>query len=62
MKSKWNLIASIFQLTIGVLAVLAFIVLGAGGENMTKWIVTLILSIAFVVLGIIGIIDYRANK
>lgn len=62
MKSKLNLIASIFQLIIGVLSVLAFIVLGSGGENMTKWIVTLILSIAFVVLGIIGIIDYRANK
>ena len=62
MKSKLNLIASIFQLIIGVLSVLAFIVLGSGGENMTKWIVTLFLSIAFVVLGIIGIIDYRANK
>ena len=62
MKSKLNLIASIFQLIIGVLAVLAFIVLGAGGENMTKWIVTLILSIAFVVLGVIGIVDYNANK
>lgn len=62
MKSKWNLIASIFQLIIGVLSVLAFMVLGSGGENMTKWIVTLILSIAFVVLGVIGIVDYRANK
>ena len=62
MKSKWNLIASIFQLVIGMLAIAAFIVLGLGGENMTKWIVTLILSIAFVVLGIIGIVDYKSGK
>ena len=53
MKSKFNLIASIFQLVGGVTAVLAFIILGSSGENMSKWIVTLILSIAFVVLGII---------
>ena len=62
MKSKFNLIASIFQLVGGVTAVLAFIILGSSGENMSKWIVTLILSIAFVVLGIIGIIDYKSNK
>lgn len=62
MKSKFNLIASIFQLVVGVTAVLAFIILGSSGENMSKWIVTLILSIAFVVLGIIGIIDYKSNK
>ena len=62
MKSKWNLIASIFQLVIGMLAIAAFIVLDLGGENMTKWIITLILSIAFVVLGIIGIVDYKSGK
>ena len=62
MKSKFNLIASIFQLVVGVAAVSAFVVLGLSGENMSKWIVTLILSIAFVVLGIIGIIDYKSNK
>ncbi len=62
MKNKFNLIASIFQLVVGVVAVLAFVILGSSGENMSKWIVTLILSIAFVVLGIIGIIDYKSNK
>ena len=62
MKNKFNLIASIFQLVIGVVAVLSFVILGSGGENMSKWIVTFILSIAFVVLGIIGIIDYKSNK
>ena len=62
MKNKWNLIASIFQLVIGILAIAAFIVLGLGGENIPKWIVTLILSIAFVVLGMIGIVDYKSGK
>ena len=62
MKNKFNLIASIFQLVVGVAAVLAFVVLGSGGENMSKWIATLILSIAFVVLGIIGIVDYKSDK
>jgi len=62
MKSKWNLISSIIQLVVGILAIVAFIVLGLNGENMTRWIVTLILSIAYVVLGIIGIIDYKTQK
>ncbi len=59
MKSKWHLIASIFQLVIGVMAVVAFVVVGSNGENMTKWVVTLILSIGFIVLGVFGIIDYK---
>ena len=62
MKNRFNLMASIFHLVVGVTAVLAFIILGSSGENMSKWIVTLILSIAFVVLGIIGIINYKSNK
>ena len=63
MKSKWRLFASIFQLVVGVMAILAFAILIANGEeNMIKWTVTLILAIAFVVLGIVGIIDYRSNQ
>lgn len=62
MKNKWNLIASVFQLVIGIVAILAFVFVGLSGENMAKWIVTLILSIAFVVLGIIGIFKYRSTK
>ena len=62
MKSKWNLVSSIIQLVVGILAIMAFVVLGLNGENMTRWIVTLILSIAYVVLGIIGIIDYKTQK
>ena len=62
MKTKFNLIASIFQLVIGILTILSFVVLGINGEDMTRWIVTLILSVGFVVLGIIGILDYKSNK
>ncbi len=62
MKSKWQLFASIFQLIVGLAAITSFALLAFGGENMAKWIVTLILSIAFVVLGIIGIIDYKSKR
>ena len=58
MKSKWYLFSSIFQLIVGLLAVLAFIILVIGGEMVTKWIITLLLAIVFVVIGIIGILDY----
>ncbi len=62
MKSKWQLFSAIFQLVVGVAAIVSFAILAIGGENMTRWIVTLILSVAFVVLGIIGIIDYKSGK
>lgn len=62
MKSKWNLISSIIKLVVGILAIIAFIIIAVSGENMTRWIVTLILAIAFVVLGVIGIIDYKTQK
>ena len=62
MKNKFNLTASIFQIIFGGLAILSYIVLAASGENMIKWTVSFILSIAFVVLGIIGILDYKSNK
>lgn len=62
MKSKWYLISSIFQLVVGLLAIVAFIILAINGEIMTKWIITLLLAIAYVILGIIGIIDYKSQK
>lgn len=62
MKSKWNLISSIVQLVIGILAIVAFVVLSVSGENMIKWIITLLLAIAFIIVGAIGIIDYKKQK
>lgn len=62
MKSKGSLIVSIFQLVIGLLATAAFMISALNGENMTKWIITLILAVAYVVLGIIGIANYKSRK
>lgn len=62
MKSKRNLIISIFQLVVGLLAIGAFFVAICNGENIIKWVITLILAVAFVVIGIIGIVDYRSKK
>ena len=62
MSRKWQLFASIFQLIVGVCTITSFVILAFGGENMAKWIITLVLSVAFVVMGIIGIIDYKSNK
>jgi hypothetical protein len=62
MKNKWGLVSAIIQLVIGALAVVSFFVLWANGEDMTRWIITFILSVAFVVLGVIGIIDYTSRK
>lgn len=61
MKNKWYLVASVFQLVIGILAVISFVVLAINGEDMIRWIPTLLLSVAFVVLGIIHIINYKSN-
>lgn len=58
MKNKWQLISSVFQLAVGTVAVAAFVVLAGSGESMGRWVPTLILSVAFVILGIIGLIDY----
>lgn len=57
---KFNLIASIFQLLVGITGILAFVVLAINGENMTRWIVTLILAFVFVVIGVIGIFNYKS--
>ena len=57
MKSKWYLVSSIFQVLVGLIAIVFFIILAVNGEVMTKWIITLFLTIAYVVIGTIGLID-----
>ena len=59
---KWPLISSIFQLSVGTAAVVAYAVLAFHGEPMGKWTITLLLAIAYIVLGIIGIADWRKQK
>ncbi len=62
MKSKLGLISSIVQLVFGTLAIVAFIILLITGEDISKWLITLLLAVAFVIIGIIGIIEYKSNR
>jgi hypothetical protein len=57
-KKKWELFASIFQLLVGVAAIASFVVLATGGEDMTRWIITVVLAVGYLVMGIMGIIDW----
>ena len=58
MKCKWNLISSVVQLVFGTLAIMTFIILLINGEDISKWIITLLLTVAQIIIGIIGI-DYK---
>lgn len=61
MKSKLSLVSSIVQLVFGTLAIVAFIILLINGEDISKWLITLLLAVTFVIIGIIGIIEYKSN-
>ena len=58
----WNLFAAIFQIVVGIAAIVAYVIIAASGEVLGKWTVTLLLAIAFVVIGVIGIIDWNKSK
>ena len=60
--SKWRLFSSIFQIVVGIAAIIAYIVIAASGEPLSKWTVTLLLAIAFVVIGAIGIADWKKSN
>lgn len=62
MKNKLSLISSIIQLVFGLFAVIAFIIISINGEFEARWTVSLILAVAFIIIGIIGIIDFKNNK
>lgn len=57
-KRNLQLSGSIVLLVIGVLGILSFIGLLIKGENMTRWILTLLLSMILVIKEIIVIIRY----
>ena len=57
MNDKWYLLSSIFQVLVGLIAIIFFIILFINGEAMNKWIITLFLAVAYVVIGIVGIIN-----
>ena len=61
MERKWKLIASIVELVIGVLGVIAFFVLGLNGEAMEPWLMTLVLAGAIALFGASGISEYFSH-
>ena len=60
--NKWRLLSSVFQIVVGIAAIIAYVVIAVSGEALSKWTVTLLLAIAFVVIGVIGIIDWNKSK
>ncbi len=62
MKSKLSLISSITQSVIGTLAIAVFIILLINGEDISKWLITLLSATAFVIVGITDCIKYNSNR
>ncbi len=61
--SKWRLFSSIFQIVVGIAAIIAYIVIAISGEPLGRWTITLILAISFVLIGVISTVDYaKSNK
>ena len=60
--NKWHLFSSIFQIVVGIAAIIAYVVIAVSGEPLGRWTITLLLAIAFVVIGVIGIIDWNKSK
>lgn len=61
MKHKRHLATSIFQLLVGLFAVVTIILSAIRGALLTRWVITLILAIAFIGMGIMGIIDHASS-
>ena len=49
--SKVHLFTAIFQIIVGILAIVAYIILAGSGEPIAKWTVTLALAVLFVIRG-----------
>ena len=59
----WHLFSAIFQIVVGIAAIVAYIFIAVSGEPLGRWTITLIIAVAFVIMGILGIIDYlKQNK
>ena len=59
---NWHLFSSIFQIVVGIAAIIAYIVIAVSGEPLGRWTVTLLIAIAFVVIGVIGIADWKKSN
>ena len=58
MKKDIGFIISIFEIVIGELAVISFIILLLNKVAMLKWVPALVLAIVIIIIGIKGIIKY----
>lgn len=59
---KFRLFASVFQIIVGVLAIVAFAFIAISGEPIGRWWITLALAVLFVVLGVYDIATYKGTK
>lgn len=60
---KFHLTASVFELIIGILAVVSFaLIVSDTAESAVKWIGALILAVIFIIMGIAGIVRYCNDK
>lgn len=59
---KWSLFASIFQIVVGIAAIISYVVIATSGEEVGRWTITLLLAIAFVIMGVIGLVDWKKNN
>ena len=60
--NKWRLLSSVFQIVVGIAAIIAYVVIAVSGEPLGRWTITLLLAIAFVVIGVIGLVDWNKSK
>lgn len=59
MKNRYTVFAGVFQIIIGLAAVISFFILLSGEEKMLKWIPTLLVSVGFIVIGITDLANYK---
>ena len=55
--SKWQIASALVQMIIGFLGVVSYIILLVISEPMLKWTVTLILSIAYFIIGLVNFLQ-----
>ena len=65
--NKFRLCISVFQIAVGLVAIVAYLFIVASDEFITNWIstkwnITLILAIFYVVAGVVGVADSIKNK
>lgn len=61
-KPKLSLVASVFEIIMGILAMISFCYLYFNGEDMSNFWITLIVAISLTVTGIVGVVQYNRLK